>query len=183
MVNRDFYHWLVALAKDLNFQSCIALTDRALEEQYDIELVVRFIVFRRITPEELREIGDIGEFLTDEIVRLAQSEDFDKGREEAAFRFTFALLAEALQDSAFKRYDASKQRFLGGFLLSVYEVLALGLDANFETYEDGVPVRQIRETAQELWSDEQFRYRTGSGIRASSRLPYTIPIGREYFRP
>src|SRR5215203_5557087 len=101
MVNRDFYHWLVALAKDPNFQSCIALTDRALEEQYDIELVVRFIVFRRITTEKLREIGDIGEFLTDEIVRLAQAEDFDREQEEAAFHFTFELLAETLQDSAF----------------------------------------------------------------------------------
>lgn len=32
MVNRDFYHWLVALAQDPNFRSCIALTDRAVEE-------------------------------------------------------------------------------------------------------------------------------------------------------
>lgn len=183
MVNREFYRWLVSLARDPNFESCIALTDRALEEQYNIELVVRFIVFRRVTPARLREIGDIGEFLTDEIVRLAQSEDFDREREEAAFRFTFERLAEALEDSAFKRYDPAKERFLGGFLLSVYEVLAIGLGANFEAYEDGVAVPNAREIAQRLWSDDKFRYRTGSGIRASSRLPFTVPIGRDYFRP
>jgi hypothetical protein len=183
MVNRDFYHWLVALAKDPNFKSCIALTDRALEEQYDIELIVRFIVLRRVTTEQLRKVGDIGEFLTDELVQLAQSEEFDRDREAAAFHFTFERLAEALQDSAFKRYDSSKRRFLGGFLLSVYEVLALGLGANYEEYEGGIPIPDIHKIAQELWSDEQFRSRTGSGIRASSRLPYTIPMGRKYFRP
>lgn len=183
MVNRDFYHWLLALAKDPNFKSCIALTDRALEEQYDVELVVRFIVLRRVTSDKLREIGDIGEFLTDEIVRLAQSEDFDRDREEAAFRFAFRHLAETMQDRSFNRYDPNKRRFLGGFLLSVYEVLALGLGANYEAYADGTPVPDITRIAQELWSDEQFLYRTGSGIRASSRLPYTIPMGRKYFRP
>lgn len=71
MVNRDFYHWLISLAQDSNFRSCIALTDRALEEQYDIELIARFLVFRNITQKKLRDIGDIGEFLTDEIVTLA----------------------------------------------------------------------------------------------------------------
>lgn len=181
MVNRDFYRWLVSLARDPNFRSCIALTDRALEEQYDIELVVRFVVFRRVTATRLREIGDIGEFLTDEIVHLAQSEGFDREREEAAFRFTFARLAETLEDSAFKRYDPDKERFLGGFLLSVYEVLAIGLGANFESYEDEASAPNARDIARRLWSDERFRYRTGSGIRASARLPYTVPMGRDYF--
>lgn len=183
MVNREFYHWLLSLAKDPNFRNCIALTDRALEEQYDIELVVRFIVFRRVTAEKLRGVGDIGEFLTEEIVQLAQSTDFDRDREEAAFHFTFSHLAETLQDSSFNRYDPDKQRFLGGFLLSVYEVLALGLGANYEEYKDGTLVPDIIRIAKEIWSDQQFLYRTGSGIRASSRLPYTIPIGREYTRP
>ena len=183
MVNRDFYRWLITLAQDPNFKSCIALTDRAAEEQYDIELIVRFIVFRKITPERLRRIGDIGEFLTDEIVQLAQSDDFDQEQEEEAFGFTFRHLAEALQDSAFKKYDSDKQRFLGGFLISVYEVLALGLGANYEAYEDVTTIPDIRNIAQELWNDEKFRYRTGSGIRASSRVPYTLPIGRNYFRP
>lgn len=183
MINREFYHWLLALAKDPNFKSCIALTDRALEEQYDIELVVRFIVFRTVTAEKLRAIGDIGEFLTDEVMRLAQSADFDQDQEEAAFRFTFQHLAETLQDRSFNRYDPDKQRFLGGFLISVYEVLALGLGASYDVYEDDTPLPNIPQIAQELWSNPEFRYRTGSGIRASSRLPYTIPMGREYFRP
>lgn len=183
MVNRDFYHWLLSLAKDPNFKSCIALTDRALEEQYDLELIVRFIVFRRVTAERLREVGDIGEFLTEEIVRLAQSSDFDRDREEAAFRFTFLHLAETLRDRSFNRYDPDRQRFLGGFLLSVYEVLALGLGANYEVYKDGTPLPDITGIAQGLWSDQKFLYRTGSGVRASSRLPYTIPMGREFFRP
>ena len=71
-VNPEAYRWIAKLADDENFQECIALSDRSLAEQYHLELVVRYLVFRRIGRKELRAIGDIGEFLTDEIVALAE---------------------------------------------------------------------------------------------------------------
>lgn len=72
MVNRDFYRWLLDLSKDPNFQRCVALTDRNLNEQYDVELIVRFLLFRNSTKSDLKNIGDLGEFLTDNIVDMAR---------------------------------------------------------------------------------------------------------------
>ena len=43
MMNRTLYQWLRELSQDKNFISCVALSDRAIEEQYDMELVLRFI--------------------------------------------------------------------------------------------------------------------------------------------
>jgi hypothetical protein len=37
MMNTAFYRWLRQLSEDQNFSSCVALSDRAVEEQYDIK--------------------------------------------------------------------------------------------------------------------------------------------------
>src|SRR5437867_152361 len=43
-INRSYYGWLSRLADDQDFRTCTALNDRLLLEQYDLELVVRFLV-------------------------------------------------------------------------------------------------------------------------------------------
>ena len=102
MVNPHVYRWTELLATNENFQDCIALSDRMLSERYDLELVTRFLVFRNLEEDKLRSIGDIGEFLTDGIVELADPDKFRQVNtvEEEAFRGTFAALAESLGDGA-----------------------------------------------------------------------------------
>lgn len=45
------------------FKECIALTDKAIEKQYDLELVLRFIVFRTLDEDGLKKAKDVGAFL------------------------------------------------------------------------------------------------------------------------
>jgi hypothetical protein len=179
MMNRDLYKWLRNLSKDANFGTCVALSDRALEEQYDMELVLRFIVFRTMAESLLISVGDIGEFLTDEAKARAQDKAFNYKSEEKAFHKAFALLAETLGDDAFRRYDAQKGRFLGGFSVSAFEAVAIGIGYN--------PVKADTKRAQlitgvkAMWSAPEFVENSGSGIRASSRVPKIIPYGRRTF--
>jgi len=135
MLNRDFYRWIKGLAEDLNFKSCVALSDRAVEEQYDMELVLRFIVFRTMSPAALAKLGDLGEFLTDQSKGLAQNQSFDYKAEETAFRETFAILATQLGDDAFRRYDSQRKRFVGGFSVSAFEAVAIGVGYNWKKAE------------------------------------------------
>ena len=44
MLNKDLYNLMRSLADRESFKSCIALSDRLYEEQYDMELVLRFIL-------------------------------------------------------------------------------------------------------------------------------------------
>ena len=120
MVNPDAYRWISELAKDEAFQACISLSDKALQEQYDLELVTRFLVFRKLQEAELRSVGDIGEFLNDKVIEMAQSPDFDSvmNVEENAFKFTFEHFCEVLAERSFHRYDSQRGRHLGGFLIS-----------------------------------------------------------------
>jgi len=181
MLNPDLYRWLRDLANDPNFQECTSLTDRALEEQYDIDLVLRFVILRSMKSERLSQVGDINDFLTETMIEIAQKNDIDKEVEERAFRATFSILYEKLGNDGLHKYDTSKQKFVGGFLVSAFEVVALGIGFNYDKIPDSNI--DLRDTIKEIWEDPFFISSSGSGIRASSRLPKTIPLGREKFNP
>ena len=183
MVNPDAYRWISELALDENFQACTALSDRMLDERFDMELVIRFLVFRNLEESELSSVGDIGEYLTNRISEIAQSEDFQRIKEveETAFKATFAWLANSLEDRSFRRYDAAKGRYLGGFLISAFEPIALGIGYNVASYDDNTDVQKIEDVVKELWGNPKFTSRSGGGIRTAARLRSTIPLGRHLF--
>ena len=183
MVNPEFYRWVRQLATDESFQSCIGLSENAGLQQYDVDLAVRFLVLRAQDEGKLKGIGDMGEYLNDQAIQLAQKTNFDRDHEGVAFRFTFASLAETLGEDSFRRYDTTKQRYVGKFLLSVFEVLALGLGYNFERCQHDKVMPDIISVSQNLWENEEFRRYSGSGVRASSRIPHTVPLGRTLMSP
>jgi hypothetical protein len=181
MINREMYHWMRKLAESANFVECVALTDRALDEQYDMELVLRFLVFRTLDEKQLSRIGDLGDYLTERLTEMARNEDFDFAEEELAFSTAFDLLRKTTASDSFKKYDADKGKFIGGFLVSGYEVVAIGLGYNYRLATEAN--LDIASLIREVWQKEQFTSKSGSGIRASSRVPNTVPLGRKLFKP
>lgn len=181
MVNAGFYEWLADIARNPVYSQCLPLTERALKEQFDLELLVRFFVFRKRPLEQIRGIKEIGEYLTEAILELANDEAFPYEQERAAFDRTFSLIAENLGEDAFKRYDALNHRATGAPLSSVFEVLAMGIGFYADTVDSLPTPQKIREVWEWLWGNQAFRQGTGSGVRASTRLPVTISIGREAF--
>jgi hypothetical protein len=126
---------------------------------------------------ELKSIRDIGDFLTDRMMELPDR--IDRDEEEAAFRKTFATLAATVGPNAFRRYDVKKQKFLGGFLLSTYEVVALGI--GYHSLRRDYRASEIEDTVKKMWSDPIFVKNSGPGVRASLRLPNLVPLGRRLF--
>ena len=179
-VDPSFYRWVERLGKDESFRTCIALSDKALEEQYDLELVMRFLALRNLSGDELRGIGELGEFLTDQAVKFAEDKQYNRREEAWVFRATFALLAEQLGDRAFRRFDTTKDRYLGGFLISAFEVLAIGLSYFVQDPACNLDALDLDSMARRMWSDKKFTDSTGSGIRASTRIPKVIPYAREF---
>lgn len=178
MVNRDFFFWLRGLADHQPFQESIALTDRAVSEQYDMELVTRYMVFNDMDRGKLLSLGDVGEFLTDQIVTFAESQ----GRAESQggkFKLVFDYISNTIGSNAFRRYDPTRKKHVGGFLVSAFEVVALGL-----AFQDEFPKPQDFEArVRDLWANPTFQKYSGAGTRASTRIPHLIPLGRELFRP
>lgn len=185
-VNPDAYRWIANLAEEPDFLTSVALSERSIDQQYHLDLVTRFLVFRKMEAADLRSVGDIGEFLNDAIVEFAQSKSFRVNRkdEEAAFRFTFEQFANSLAEHSFHKYDHPRGRHLGGFSISAFEPMALGLGYNYELYQDsGGQVPDIAEVSKKLWKDGVFLRHSGNGVRASFRIPTNIPIGRKLFAP
>ena len=179
MLNREMYQWMHNLSLKDAFQECIALSDRAIDEQYDMELVLRFIVLRTMTNEKLHTIGDMGEFLTDRAIELAEQKNLDFAREEKAFEKTFDLLKEQLGSNAFRRFDPQKEKFVGGFSVSAFEAIALGVGYNIESGK--TDPTQLVTKAKAIWQEDNFVENSGSGVRASSRVPKILPYARQLF--
>ncbi|MEN5204502.1 DUF262 domain-containing protein [Stenotrophomonas sp. TWI700] len=181
MINKEFYEWIRQFRANEAFIETTALSDRPLEEAYDTELALRFLVFGTISVSELKSIGDIGVFLTDRMTEIAGAKRFGKAAASKLFNQTFAIIQDAMGDDAFKRYNASKGRHEGGFLLSLFEVVALGVAYNLSE-KTLCDTSLIRERAQSVWSSESFTRWATSGMTATRRLPHLIPYGRSLFR-
>jgi len=181
MLNQDLYDLMSSLSRRESFRNCIALSDKLYEEQYDMELVLRFILLFNQDHDSLQKLGgDISVFLTQRMRQMAVEDNWDRNQIESAFETTFNLLDQLMGDRSFKRYKPEEDRFLGGFLLSAYEVIALGIGYN---YRNLPPVDEIPNRVKSIWSDQTYKQWSGAGQNATRRLPYLIPLGREKFSP
>ena len=181
MIDNRYYRWMRDLSQYDGFRESVLLTDRAIEEQYDMDLVLRFLIFRTMPEKDLKEIGDINEFLTEQMIDAVSGNKFNIEEETKAFEHTFSFLKETFGSDSFRRYDPEKDKFVGGFLISAYELVALGVGYNYKSISKK-PIDVVRIT-KNLWMNESFTSRSGSGIRASSRIPNTLSLGRKAFKP
>lgn len=176
MANKDLYEWLRTLSNYPNFQEAIALSEKNIIEQYDLELALRFIIFSRLEIDEYDRSADVGEYITAEMIKMAQSQDLDRGALEQQFKGTFDILAQSTGSNSFRRYTDGE--FKGGFLLSPFEAIAFGLSYNYPNFPT---TDKIEEQIKQLYSNPTYTQWSGSGVRANSRIPHLIPLGRGLF--
>lgn len=164
MLNPQLYDWVRDLAATKDFLETVALSDRAMDIRDDMELVLRFLVLRRATDETLSSIGDVGEFLTEQMREMAMENEFPYEMEGRAFRDAFALLNRCLGSEAFRKWDVGRGKFIGGFSVSAFETVALGVGYDPDSALDDCD--ELKALAKGIWSDERFTKSAGSGVRA-----------------
>jgi hypothetical protein len=170
--------WLLSLTRLDAFKSTVALSERLVEEQYDLELVLRFLMLHN------RSIGSTGGALADFSTRLdewslqlARTLEERQHALEHAFRTTFESLAETGTENVFRKWDVLRQRFVGAFLNTSYEVIALGVGFHVA---NGTPHRTDYErAAKELWQLSNMNARFATGLATQDRFVKTIPLGRK----
>lgn len=179
--NREFFRWLYALSQLEAFRACLLLSDNQIAQQYDLELVVRFVAFRTLPPEGLTGIDELGEFLTDNILQAALDRTFPRAEHERAFATVFETLAAGLGENSFRKYDLQGKRFTGAFSISAFEVIALGLGYHHGRYKPRKDAGAVADIiTKKVWAKPDFL--TSSGVSATQRIPRTIPRGREVFK-
>ena len=185
LINSDFYKWIRELSNYPPYLDTLSLTERLLDEQYNMELAVRFIVFNSVNISELKKTTDLGEYITEKISQMAQMEGFNLKKMEDKFRKTFSLLSTVLGDDVFTKYNTVSNSFGGGFLISAFEVIAVGLGYNIENYPDEFAadlLKSVSDRVKGIWANGIYTNNSGSGFKAAQRIPVIIPLGIEIFK-
>lgn len=180
MTNRDYFSWAKRLADSPAYQDSLSLSDRALEEAFDMELVIRFLVFVTKCPEDLVGIDELGSFLNREAVDQAERFPSQQAELEGAFTATFDFLSRSTQENSFRRYDRNRGKYTGPMLVSLFEVVAAGLGFHLLQGRKLPDLACFAEKHRGLWDVLGPKQFVGSGIRASTRIPETVRFGREW---
>lgn len=181
MLNPEFQKWLLQLAANVDFLTTIDQTEVAIERQAQVELAVRFFAFRNVA---YKPGLDVHEYLDDALVKMATDVDFNLPAEAALFARTFAILNSSLGGLAFKRWNGTD--FGGKFLMSVFEVVALGVSINIDAIDalgEAASCEFVKERCRLLWVDATFTKNSGAGVRGTSRLANLLPLAEGFFLP
>jgi len=133
------------------------------------------MIFSDLEMGDFDRSKDVGQFITEKMISLF-TDGFDQQVAETRFKSTFDHIVTSIGENAFRRF--SNGTYKGGFLLTPYEVISYGLGFNYPNFPSPADTAQI---SQELFNNPTYQQWSGSGIRANSRLPHLIPLGRELF--
>jgi len=181
MINPKLYKLFQNLSENGDFSSTVNQTEKALEKQSGVELILRFFAFKH---HPYKKGLDVHEYLDEALVEISRNEDIDWKEEEVSFNKIFSLLNEALGNNAFKRWDGNN--FGGKFLMSLYETVAFGVSQNLDEIESKGKEDQkdfIVARAKALWDDPIFEKNSGAGVRGTTRLAKLLPLAKGFFKP
>lgn len=178
MVNSSLFHTIQELVKYEPFLQCVKLSDKNIEEQYDLELVIRFICLRNEHLDSISKVSDLSFFLDKKIVEKMKDQSFDWNEEVSSFKKTFDILTASTKDNSFQRYSSEQNKFTGGFLVSAFEIVALGLGK-----DPGIILAEtIIDNIKNAWAQVENENISWKGYSASGRLVKTLKLGRSIFQ-
>jgi Protein of unknown function DUF262 len=185
-INPSMYQWMKRLSENEDFKSCINLSEALDDEQYDMEILSKFLILRNIIIKD-QKISNVAEFFTDKIQELAKDSSYNQEEEEKAFSTTFRTLSQTTKEDTFRKYNPDTDKFSRGFTLAPFEVIATGIGYHYKMYESvlssgTVEALDIKGKLKQMWENKQYQSAYGRGKDASIRIPKLIPLGRELFK-
>lgn len=180
MNDASYYDFIKRLSENVDFKDALALSDRQIEEKYDMELICRYLAGKYSAKEDFYSLTDISEFVSEKMILLARDKKFDREKEVNEFTKLFNLLNGLGESHPFAKYNESKQSFSGMFLISSFEVIAIGLGKKINDFSIS-DKEFVLNKIKGLWSDNEFLSASGTGKSAKTRMPVCISIGDRLF--
>lgn len=182
-VSSECLEWLGELARAEATAELLSLSDRQLERQYDVELVLRFFYLAErdeLSQTELRGFARVLDDYGLEIASEYPSERTD--RLGQVFAETMRLVQDTGSGTGyFRRYYPGEDIFKGPFLNTAFE--ALGSSIGYRLNRN-LPLRDdLVEAAKEFWGRGELEGGFATGRSTESRLSEYVPIGRELLAP
>lgn len=177
MVKPERFSWFDNLIKDDNFMETLSLSDRLLEEQYHMELALRFIA---LSFYDYNIKKDVSDYLDDINEQILDADETKITEIEENFKKTFSTLNRILGEKSFKKYNGSE--FKGKFLESSFESISTGISKNIDSYLAPTTDNTLLEKIKSLYSQETYINTSGSGSNAKSRIPKLVPFAIDFFK-
>lgn len=180
IMNDDRYFEKLKELSDFEpFINTINISDKNIDEQYDKELVSRFLVLKDVNPSDMSSVIDLSAYLDDKLIEYFEVNIDSWDDTKILFERTFELLNNSVGDKAFRRYNLDTHVFYGGFIVSAFEMIALNVANNIDYWENHAG--QIESKIEECWQKIASENITWKGYSAAGRLPKTISVGKEIF--
>lgn len=179
MKNEEIYKRFKYLSEYENFRKALPISEKDIEEQGYLELIVKYMVLR-YSSFSVSDSENFNNFLTDEILRLINEAVINFASEEVLFKKVFDLLANNMDDNAFKRYDKEKSKHSGAVLVGAYEAIIPGLVENIEHYSNSVD--ELIDKICLMYDEEEYIAATKRGVRPVGRIKKLASFSKEYFK-
>ncbi len=180
MINKNLYNEMLLLNDNEDFKNCFSLTDTRTEERYDLELIVRYLLYTSFPSTFLNNIDknrNMDSFLTEELEKFADDKNIHLKLDKNKFVRIFKLLYTSLGDDIFKRYK--NEKFTGGTLLSSFEAIVPGLYNNIEYWESNK--QELIEKVKSIYHQGEYEFAMRRGTRALDRMAQLIQFSRKWF--
>jgi len=177
-VSPEFFTQVEQMASYSSFAECVSLSERMVEERFDLELVTRFLILHNWPSNKLNltSLRDLPKVLDDEMVNAAMSSSTKQLELKKVFESTFDLIAKSGGEQLFRRWEKPKNDFTGSFLLSAFEIFGLGVGYHLANKKS---VRKdLLAAAKEVWAMPRMQAGFATGRSTEARLLEFIPLGR-----
>lgn len=181
MIKRPMYEWLKVISENTDYLSSIGISERGLEERYEMELALRLFALKDQTFDSSWNRKEVEEVITEAMVEIAENANFDFTETKRRFEATFSYIRAKMADQAFRRFNPTKGRFEGQFLVSAFECIAIGVYEHI----DAIIADQnydLEERIKSLWANPDFTTSMAHGVRAVTRSRSLVPLGKQLFR-
>lgn len=183
MIDEDFFEVINNLKDYHNFKECLTLKDEDYQEEVHMELILRMYIgyHNNVNYSEHGSLHKviISNFIDKETIRVIK--ESDTAQFEDVFKRTFDKLARTLGKDSFQKYDVEAKRFKGGFNVSAFEMLTVGISSNIKQIEE-LGNAELRKKVIDIYSEPQIQTSFGRGIRAIKRFKDSTQFSREYFK-
>jgi hypothetical protein len=180
MLNKENFVRLTELAGRKDFQNCVPLSEAKEERAYRQELVLRFYMQNSFSGSDKELPEEFGDYLTSWMRREATATSPGQNfLDEDSFTRTFSIINAALGEDAFRRYDGNRHK--GAFSISCYEFVTTGVATHLDYWASNVEA--LAERVRNVWSSQEFRSNSGTGVSPRRRVPRLIHIARDFFAP
>ena len=183
MLDESFYDKVNKLKEYENFQKCLTLSQDKLDQEYHMELILRFFIakHRKTNYENYKmSITLLKDFIDDETAELISDKDFNIDHEVETFKKTFDFLKNTLESNSFKKYNADENKFKGQFSIASFELIASGVANNLDKLEQ-IGKDSFINKVKGLYQAPKAQDLLKRGMKALPRFKGMAELSSDYF--